>query len=69
MSREQNYMVRFRLTRGGLAELPYHAERFVRPGDVISVSGWRIAVDTVARDATPHNPGACLAGCSGPLER
>ncbi len=49
--------MRFTLTRGELAELPYQAADRVRPGDVIEVSGWRVAVESVVRDATSHSVG------------
>ena len=67
--------MRFTLTRGELAELPYQAADRVRPGDVIEVSGWRVAIENVVRDATSHSAGLLTgyvrrtAPLLGPSER
>jgi hypothetical protein len=54
---ERRYVVRFTLMRGDVVELPFSADERVRAGDLITVSGWRVSVDSVVEDATAHTSG------------
>ena len=54
---ERRYMVRFRLSQGDVAELPYHANERVQAGDLINVCGWRVWIETVVEDAREQTSG------------
>jgi hypothetical protein len=54
---ERRYAVRFTLMCGDVVELPFYAHERVRAGDLITVSGWRVSVDSVVEDATAHTSG------------
>lgn len=53
-------MVRFTLSRGDVAELPYDAKARVRAGDLIVVSGWRVWIETVVEDGTEYTTGTLI---------
>jgi hypothetical protein len=57
---ERRYVVRFTLMRGDVVELPFAADERVRAGDLITVSGWRVSVDSVVEDATTHTSGLLI---------
>ena len=57
MGSQRRYTVRFTLMNGDVAELPYAAEERVRAGDLITVCGWRVSVDSIVVDATAHTGG------------
>jgi hypothetical protein len=54
---ERRYAVRFTLMNGDVAQLTYVAAGRVRAGDVITVSGWRVSVDSIVDDATAASAG------------
>ena len=54
---ERRYIVRFKLSQGDVAELPYHASARVQAGDLINVCGWRVWIETVVEDAREQTSG------------
>jgi hypothetical protein len=57
---ERRYVVRFTLMRGDVVELPFSAGDRVRGGDVITVSGWRVSIDSVAENGNEHSSGLLI---------
>ena len=57
--RRRQYMVRFRLSQGDVAELPYHANERVQAGDLINVCGWRVWIETESLADLAVIPASC----------